>query len=157
MEHAAQADAAPARENSGRNVHFGLPEPRPERAARGVSFSEPASPPSPPTAATGRISWVRERYLRLFPHVPSHTSSYGLGRADSSRPGSVAADVAAAAAAAAEEEDTKAPGREQRLPLSPPRGAAAAAEEGEDVEMEMGPVGLVSALVHAYVYMCVRM
>lgn len=44
--------------DSGRNVHFGLPSPQ-----------SPSSPSSL-TPTGGNVSWVRERYLRLFPHVP---------------------------------------------------------------------------------------
>ena len=168
-----QAAHARDDDDGGRNVRFGLPEPEPSgpeeetetggRIARGVSFQEPA--PNSPAAAGGgsgagsggRVSWVRERYLRLFPHVPAQQPAllYHLGRSESSMitaPGAVAVAV---------EEETKTAGEgQQQSPLAATAAVGAGAGKGEkgegdgggdeaDLELEIGPVGLVRVTVGA--------
>lgn len=169
-----QAAHARDEDDGGRNVRFGLPAAEPEpsgpeeetetggRIARGVSFQEPA--PTSPAAAGGggsgagsggRVSWVRERYLRLYPHVPAQQPAllYHLGRSESSMiaaPGAVAVAV---------EEETKTAGAaDQQSPPAATAAVGAGAGKGEkweggkggdeaDLEMEIGPVGLVRVRV----------
>lgn len=146
------------REDSDRNVRFGLPESEeePARIGRGVSFQEPA-PTSPVAVGSGgRVSWVRERYLRLFPHVPAQPSLlYHLGRSESSTRSVLAGSVAVEVA----EEETKAAGAEDHRQPAPAVGTGAGkgedGEEGENMEMEIGPVGLVSVSCRVCVH-CVR-
>ncbi len=140
MEHAAAAAATAAsgkggeeEDSSGRGVHFGLPS----QPSRGVSFQdnhdhdhdEEEEEATRPPSGGGRVSWVRERYLRLFPHVPTQAAS------SSSLLGAWARDGSGPVAATGEGEG---------VALSPPRVGGEEREGEGEVELEIGPVGLVS-------------
>jgi len=87
-------------DGEGRNVRFGFPTDQEEEEDDHHHLSLPPSLPRPSTETEeegregGQVSWVRERYLRLFPHVQVPTergsgamSPIGLVRREGGRKG----------------------------------------------------------------------